>query len=327
MTWFALDDSAHAHPKLVRAGNAAVGLWARCGAYCSAHLTDGIVPGVIATMYGTQPQIRKLITVGLWHESGHTCSRCPQPPHGDYVMHDYLAGANFSRKQVLNRRAKAAEKKRNQRAAAENQPRIDPESNADRDRNGDETGSIHRPDFDEDAGQSLVSRGDSDGTRARALPSPPLPSSGTEREEGDRPRAADRSALSLIPEDWWPDSETIAAAQSARTAAGRPVLTGAQLQELIRKFVRRQRNSGWLTTPAAGAGRWIDWAEKERPADTQQTPLLLGLPGGHTGPAWPHEEPQQRTQPRDETWTPPSWSEQRAQLEAQIAADKARDTG
>ncbi|MDH6141118.1 hypothetical protein P3T35_003131 [Kitasatospora sp. GP30] len=327
MTWFAVDDSAYAHPKMLKAGNAAIGLWVRCGAYCSAHLTDGIVPGAIASMYGTPPQIRKLIIVGLWHENGHNCGRCPQPPHGDYVMHDYLAGANFSKKQVLDRRAKAAAKKRSQRAGAENRARIDPESNADRGRNGDESSSIHRPVFDEATGQPAASRGDSDGTRARAFPSPPLPTSGTEREEGEPPRAVGHEALSLVPESWQPDSETIAAAQAARTAAGRPVLTGAQLQELTRKFIRRQRNSGRLTTPAAAADRWIDWAERERPADTQQPPLLLGLPGGQPGPAWPHEQPQQRTQPRDETWTPPSWSEQRAQLEAQIAADNARDTG
>ncbi|TQF04793.1 hypothetical protein E6W39_24405 [Kitasatospora acidiphila] len=327
MTWFAVDDSAYAHPKMLKAGNAAIGLWVRCGAYCSAHLTDGIVPGAIASMYGTPPQVQKLITVGLWHESGHACPRCPQPPHGDYVMHDYLAGANFSRKQVLDRRSKAAAKKRNQRAEAENRARIDPESHANRSRNEDESSSIHRPDSDEHAGQMSVSRGDSDGTHARAFPSPPLPTSGTEREEGDRPRAQAPEALSLIPETWQPNSETIASAQSARTAAGRPVLTGSQLAEVTRKFVRRMRADRWQTTPEAAAVRWIEWAERERPTDTQQPPLLLGLPGGQTGPAWPHEQAQRRTEPRDDTWTPPTFAERMAQIDAQIAADHTRETG
>lgn len=31
MPWFVVDDSAHSHPKFIKAGNAAVGLWMRCG--------------------------------------------------------------------------------------------------------------------------------------------------------------------------------------------------------------------------------------------------------------------------------------------------------
>jgi hypothetical protein len=105
------------------------------------------------------------------------------------------------------------------------------------------------------------------------------------------------------------------------------VLTGAQLQELTRKFIRKQRNSGWLTTPAAAADRWIDWVERERPADTQQPPLLLSLPGGQPGPAWPHEQPQQHAEQRDATPTPPSYRERMAQIDAQLAADDTRHTG
>jgi hypothetical protein len=177
MPWFVVDDSAHSHPKMVKAGNAAVGLWMRCGSYAAQHLTDGIVPGDIARMYGTAPQINKLVKLRLWHPSGHACEGCVQPPAGDYVMHDYLA-YNPTRKQVADRRAKAAEKKRRQRDGGGRQKQnagvFDDESRANRERIEDESSSIHRPVFYDNAGQDDVSPGDSLGTRARAFPSPPL---------------------------------------------------------------------------------------------------------------------------------------------------------
>ncbi|NJP71922.1 hypothetical protein [Streptomyces sp. C1-2] len=117
MPWFVVDDSAHMHPKILKATNAGFGLWVRCGSYAAQHLTDGIVPGAIARQYGTPAQVRKLVAAGLWHEHGHTCShpKCQQPAPGDYYMHDYLDPYNPSRREVLARRERAAEKKRKQR--------------------------------------------------------------------------------------------------------------------------------------------------------------------------------------------------------------------
>ncbi|MFF7171123.1 hypothetical protein [Streptomyces pseudovenezuelae] len=117
MPWFVVDDNAHSHPKLISAGNAALGLWLRAGSYAAQHLTDGIVPGVIAKMYGSKPQIARLVAAGLWHEHGHTCPhpKCAQPAPGDYYMHDYLAPYNPSRAEVADKRERAAAKKRDHR--------------------------------------------------------------------------------------------------------------------------------------------------------------------------------------------------------------------
>lgn len=183
MPWFVVDDSAHSHPKLVKAGNAAVGLWMRCGSYAAQHLTDGIVPAAIASMYGTGPQVTKLVKLGLWHPAGHTCPECVQPAEGDYVMHDYHV-YNPTRRQVQDRRAKAAEKKRRQRGGTSPEPpnpgrnhqRIADDSSANRERIERESPPIHSPVFDETTGQNGASPGDSLGTHARAFPSPPLPS-------------------------------------------------------------------------------------------------------------------------------------------------------
>lgn len=206
MPWFAVDDSAHTHPKMVKAGNAAVGLWMRCGSYAAQHLTDGIVPGAIAGMYGTGPQIAKLVKLGLWHAAGHTCLRCPQPADGDYLMHEYHEHGNPTRQQVLDRRSRAAEKKRKQRGSEQpppqnpnpNHSRNDDESNRNRERFADDSSSKRGPLFHEDAGHSEASRGDSLGTHARAFPSPPLPSQNydvakeEERGTGSRDRAGQR---------------------------------------------------------------------------------------------------------------------------------------
>lgn len=134
MPWFKIDDSAHSHPKMIRAGNAALGLWLRCGAYSAQHLLEGVVPAGIARMYGTAPQAAKLVKVGLWHAGGHDCSRCPQPAPGDYVIHDFFEGGrNSTRAQVEASRKRAAERQQRVRdKAAEEKNAFDSSANRER---------------------------------------------------------------------------------------------------------------------------------------------------------------------------------------------------
>ncbi|QKW08064.1 mucin-2 [Streptomyces sp. NA04227] len=120
--WTKLDDGFHSHPKVRSAGNAAAGLFARLLSYAGQHLTDGVVLGAVARDYGTAPQLRKLVSVGLLHEQGHTCARCPQPEAGDYVLHDYLV-PNPTRTQVREGRSKDAQRKQHQRNRDANRPR------------------------------------------------------------------------------------------------------------------------------------------------------------------------------------------------------------
>ncbi|WP_327074403.1 hypothetical protein OG196_31670 [Kitasatospora purpeofusca] len=164
MPWFAVGDSTYDHPKALAAGNAAMGLWLRCGAYASAHLTDGVIPGAVAAKNGTATQIRKLLASGLWHTARHSCAACPQVRDGDFVMHDYL-DANPSRQQVQDRRRRAAEKKRQQRDGG--QPAAD----------DDDSPPNRWPNWDGAgpgaAGQRPPSRGDAVGPRARRAPSSP----------------------------------------------------------------------------------------------------------------------------------------------------------
>jgi hypothetical protein len=119
MPWFKIDDSAYSHPKFVRAGNAALGLWLRCGAYSAQHLLEGHIPGFIAKAFGTDPQAAKLVKVGLWHAGGHDCPRCPQPAADGYMIHDFFEGGrNSTRAQVEAARQAATDRQAKARAAA-----------------------------------------------------------------------------------------------------------------------------------------------------------------------------------------------------------------
>ena len=100
MSWFKVDDGLHSHPKAVRSGNAALGLWVRGGSWSSQHLTEGFIPEEIVRLYGTPPNAAALVQSGLW-------AKVP----GGYQMHDYL-DRNPTRDQVQMQRDAAAERQR-----------------------------------------------------------------------------------------------------------------------------------------------------------------------------------------------------------------------
>lgn len=67
MPWFKVDDSFATHPKVVRAGNAAIGLWVRAGTWAAAQLTDGHIPNDMIPVLGGKPaDVHKLTSLGLW---------------------------------------------------------------------------------------------------------------------------------------------------------------------------------------------------------------------------------------------------------------------
>lgn len=312
MPWFNVDDSAHSHPKIVKAGNAAFGLWTRCGSYVAQHLTDGHVPSEIADMYGTAPQIKRLVSVGLWHRAGHSCDACPQPDGADFYMHDYAKNGNPLRAEVLAKRAKAAEKKRRLRASAtepqppnpgRNRARFEDDSRSNRGRIEEESSLFNTPDFDEPPDDSDVSRGDSPETRAHAVHSTPLHSKKEDmaevRERSDRSSAREpNSALSLIAPHWEPAAADLTAAAADIQRLGPKATANATA-----KFIRHHQGLGTRRIDFGPA--WVTWLTRER-ADTQGT-FLVGLPSGSTP-------------------TPPSYAERMAQLDAAAARDD-QDTG
>ncbi|MGN6245140.1 MAG: hypothetical protein ACTHQ3_15920 [Motilibacteraceae bacterium] len=66
MAWFKVDDNLTFHHKVVAAGNPAMGLWVRAGAWCALQLTDGLIPDHMLAALGTKGQAERLVSVGLW---------------------------------------------------------------------------------------------------------------------------------------------------------------------------------------------------------------------------------------------------------------------
>lgn len=68
MPWFKVDDTFPFHAKVIEAGNSAVGLWVRAGAWSMQQLTDGFVPVHMIRQLGTLRDARRLVEAGLWTE-------------------------------------------------------------------------------------------------------------------------------------------------------------------------------------------------------------------------------------------------------------------
>lgn len=202
MTWFRIDDGWHNHPKVLAAGNAAAGLWARCGAYCAQQLTDGFVPAVIARSYGNKAEIAKLVAVGLW-----------EPAEGGWRMPDY-ADYNPSAEKVKAERVAAAERQRKMRESRrDNQRDSRGESRRDADgqgwlQNDDEATKPRRNSrgatrAQDGAASALSSEDDATSQRdfgvSHTTPSRPVPNNQSSNGSGRKrdPRCAEAIALHM----------------------------------------------------------------------------------------------------------------------------------
>lgn len=115
---FLLDDGWDNCTAVARAGNAAFGVYSRCGIWVARNLTDGFIPGEIATAYGSPELARKLVDVGLW-----------EAVEGGYLAVDYLTlnktaeKVRAERKAESERKARWRDKKKAQEEARRSSPR------------------------------------------------------------------------------------------------------------------------------------------------------------------------------------------------------------
>lgn len=68
MAWGKIDDNFAFHPKVVVAGNEAIGFWVRALSYSCQQLTDGFIPTMMVTALGDYGLAERLVDVGLWDE-------------------------------------------------------------------------------------------------------------------------------------------------------------------------------------------------------------------------------------------------------------------
>jgi hypothetical protein len=121
MSHFYIDDQFPFHPKAVLAGNAAIGLWSRMGAWSKQQATGGIVPADMALATGSRAEVAALLRTKLWHGPGESCgsAQClasvSPVPVGHYSFHDWKAvSGNGSGEEEKQRRdaARAAQRER-----------------------------------------------------------------------------------------------------------------------------------------------------------------------------------------------------------------------
>lgn len=118
MSWFKIDDKAHSHPKVVAAGNAAYGLWARLGAWASDYGTDGHLPQHMPAAYGTRAEVKRLLDVGLLDHLAD----------GSYEIHDFLDYNPSAAEVASTREARSEAGKRGGMASAKRRGKQQPNS-------------------------------------------------------------------------------------------------------------------------------------------------------------------------------------------------------
>jgi hypothetical protein len=290
MPWFALDDGFDSHPKVRKAGNAAVGLFVRLGVHATKHLTEGHLDGAIVRDYGTPATVRKLISVGMLHAFGHDCKRCEQPVEDGYVIHDYL-DYNKSRAQI--EAAREAARKRQQRGRdSATLNRNSRDSDANLNSNSRENGASFAPNSRENAprfddgtaGHDQTSRRDTH-EGATGVPSPPLPSTTYGADVGGAPTGS-RGAREERPDGPPPiDIDGFQLTDAMRRWALQTFGPGLDIDHATQQFVSHYRSTG--TRRKSWPDAWQKWirddAKKaaERATPTQGA-FLVPLPGGNT---------------------------------------------
>jgi len=104
-----LDDGFDTWTQILSAGTAPAGLYTRCGSWIARsiakeHITDAVIPGALARMYGTAEWIQRLVDVGLW------------AVEGDGYRDTRYFELNPTPGQLAERKAAAAERQRKSRS-------------------------------------------------------------------------------------------------------------------------------------------------------------------------------------------------------------------
>ncbi|MBF6515562.1 hypothetical protein IU421_14915 [Nocardia cyriacigeorgica] len=282
MPWFRIDDQMAFHAKVVAAGNAAIGLWARAGSWSASALTDGFIPKHMIAPLGTIAQAKRLVKVGLWSEV-----------EGGFQFHQWAERQPFSKADTERKRAAARARMARARAAKAERSSSDVRANID----GFEEGSdlknsshvektseefadnSHRfatsgePHFAEEhqVGGGSSREHNANTTRSSFNPNPTQPNPtevpyGTSKG-GSRKRAPARDRGHRLPDNWKPSDDAI--------RQMREECPHLDLRAEHAKFV-----DYWNDQPGA-KGRKVDWTgtwrnwmrragETRRPTPRQQ---------------------------------------------------------
>lgn len=226
--WFKVDDQLSFHAKTVLAGNSAMGLWVRAGAWASAHFTDGFIPAhmanAMANPMANTPDPEKLVESTLWDEA-----------EGGYQFHDWdlfqpdSKSEKKKREEVSRARSEAGKKGAEARWKAEN-----------------EAGKRGKSDGKPMANAST----DDDKPMAPSRPDPSSIPKGIEPS----PQKAQKKRETTIPDDWTPTEAHAAKAKEK----------GVHLETEAENFkLHAQAHDRRLVNWNAGFSTWLN---KARPS-------------------------------------------------------------
>lgn len=241
MPWFKVDDGLFLHQKIVRAGNAAMGLWLRAGSWSAHHLTEGFVPDAVIEVLGTASQRSKLIKAGLWSEAEGGCQFHEwneRQPSRDEVTDQRSAWADRKRKSREKLRESSAEAPRKSSETSE----ISASSQVSGMSHASVTPSIpvpSRPELQESPSGPLVARP----AHLALAVQPPLLAEVT--EPSPSAPAAKKSQGHRLSEDWRPTSATMDWSRQL-----------SDQLDITAEWARFQ--DYWLAKAGAGA-RKLDW--------------------------------------------------------------------
>lgn len=121
MPHFRIDDTFDGHPKAQRAGDEALGMWVRAGAWSMRYLTDGFIPDWWVKQ---QPRgavkAKHLCDAGLW-------TRSEKDGEKGWQFHEFVGpGRQDSAEQIRADREKWRKKKAAQRESLRDSPSVSP---------------------------------------------------------------------------------------------------------------------------------------------------------------------------------------------------------
>ena len=213
MVYFQVDDILPFHHRVVEAGNAAVGVWVRAGAWSSGHGTDGFIPDAIAKSLGSARELKRLVDSGLWLRGD-----------GGYEFYRWAEDASGGRRQISAREAEERKRKARQRKAAWREGR-----------DGDAV--VPRDTTRDDAVNSASLAGAGTFTST---------SSPSERSAPDKP-ASPRSGATRIPEPFIVDAKMRAWAAGETPRVNVDAVT-REFVDFWRAAVRDASKKDWIAT-------------------------------------------------------------------------------
>lgn len=121
MPHFKVDDGLDSHPKAQRAGDDALGMWVRAGAWCMRYLTDGFVPDWwVKQQPRGAAKARRLGDAGMWNRSEKDGEK-------GWQFHEFVGpGRQDSAEQIRTDREKWRRKKAAQRESTRDSPGVSP---------------------------------------------------------------------------------------------------------------------------------------------------------------------------------------------------------